>query len=236
MTRGALVVFAKQPAPGAVKTRMVPPLDPEEAAALYECMLDDILETSAAAASALGLEPVLSVHPPLAVSELAQRAPAPFRVVAQHGRDLAERMRGAVAEAGASGSWPLIVRGSDSPALGGDRFAAAHAALGDVDLVLVPDRDGGYALVGLARFAPGLFDHAMSTPRVADETLAGAHALGLATRSLEPSFDVDRVQDLRWLAAARAAHAAHCRRTLAFLDQRDLWRHLGPAAQHAATR
>ena len=58
--RGVLVVFAKRPEPGFVKTRLCPPLRPEQAAELYACMLDDVLVASARAAPALGLEPVLA--------------------------------------------------------------------------------------------------------------------------------------------------------------------------------
>jgi len=231
--RGALVVFAKQPREGAVKTRMVPPLTAEEASELYARMLADVLEVSAVAARELGLDAVLAVHPPAAVPELVQQAPTPFRVVAQQGRDLAERMRWAVGEAAAADAWPVLLRGSDSPALPAETIAQAAAALAGDDLVLVPDRDGGYSLVGLRRPAPDLFRHAMSTSQVARDTLRGAEHQGLRTRVLAPCFDLDTVEDLRWLAQARPGCARGCLRTLEYLDAEDLWRHLGPGGPHA---
>ncbi len=89
---GVLLVFAKEPRPGFVKTRMSPPLGAEVAAELYAHLLQDVLEAMASAAPTLGLEPVLVVHPPEAAAALAQRAPAPFRVIAQRGADLGSRM------------------------------------------------------------------------------------------------------------------------------------------------
>ncbi len=221
---GWLVVFAKAPRPGAVKTRMTPQFDPECAAALYAALLDDVLEASAAAAARLDLAPVLAVHPPDAVGELARRAPAGFRAIAQHGQGLARRMARVLAQAGAAGAWPVLMRGSDSPALDLETLEAARAALAQDDLVLCPDRDGGYNLVGLARPAPGLFSHAMSTPRVLDDTLANAERLGLRSRVLPPGFDLDTFEDLEHLARARRREPAPpCPRPLAFLDERGLW-------------
>ena len=84
---GALVVFAKEPRPGFVKTRMRPALSLEQAAGLYAALLDDVLAASASQAAQFGLEPVLAVHPPAACEALARRAPPAFRAVAQRGHD-----------------------------------------------------------------------------------------------------------------------------------------------------
>ncbi|HEY5657442.1 MAG TPA: TIGR04282 family arsenosugar biosynthesis glycosyltransferase [Myxococcota bacterium] len=223
--RGALVVLAKQPRAGQVKTRMTPPLTPEQAAALYGCLLRDILEASAAIAEACDLEPVLAVQPASACAELAELCPASFRVVAQRGADLGERMERAAREAEAAGRAPILLRGSDSPTLDATSVHAALDALRTHELAVCPDRDGGYNLVGLCRAAPGLFAHPMSTRSALEDTLANARRLGWRTAVLPARFDLDRVEDLRWLAAARGADAeALCPRTLAYLDTHDLWR------------
>lgn len=223
--RGVIVVFAKAPRPGAVKTRMVPPLSPEQAAELYAELLCDVLEATARFASDLGLAPVVAVDPGEARREIARAAPASFRVVAQRGSSLARRMAWAVGEAAAAGAQRILLRGSDSPVLDRSTVGDALLALDDSDLVVCPDRDGGYNLIGLRRPASGLFDHPMSTRTVLRDTLANARALGLRARELEPSFDLDRVEDLRWLARARVeAVAGLCSRTLAYLDEHDLWR------------
>jgi hypothetical protein len=235
--RGRLVVFAKQPLPGAVKTRFTPPFSSVEAAGFYEAMLADVLEVSADFARTNRVEAVLAVHPVRAVGKMARAAPAPFRGVAQHGLSLAERMAWAVAEAGAAGAWPVLLRGSDSPTLSPAALEAAHAALAEADVVLAPDRDGGYSLIGVRCPVPGLFDHAMSTTSVASDTAANAHSLGLSCLTLEPSCDLDGVEDLRWLAEVRSGPARNlCPRTLNYLDDHDLWRHLPGSAHHIGSR
>jgi len=222
--RGSLVVLAKEPAAGRVKTRLCPPLAPDEAAELYTCMLDDVLETTAEAASRLGWDAVLAVDPPEARAHLARRAPGAFRVVEQRGGALGARMAHAVAQAAAAGALPVLLRGSDSPALAADALVTAARALARADLVVSPDPDGGYGLVGLRRPAPGLFDHPMSHGRVLEQTLAAAGRLGLRAQRLAPGFDLDTAADLARLAEHRAHCGAHaCPRTLAWLDRHRAW-------------
>jgi len=212
------VIFAKRPEPGQVKTRLCPPFTPEQAAAFYGCMLEDVLETSVRAAAALGLEAVLAVHPPEAASTLP--APPGLRREPQQGADLGARMEHALASELARGRRPVLLRGSDSPTLGVETLAAALDALSSKDLVICPDRDGGYNLVGLTRPAPGLFSHPMSTGAVLADTLGKAQLCGLTHVLLPAGFDVDSAADLALLAAARERGLArHCARTLAWLDR-----------------
>jgi hypothetical protein len=227
---GWLVVFAKAPEPGRVKTRLSPPLSSAEAAELYRCLLFDALEESAAAAAKLGLEAVVAVDPPSATAELAVQAPVGFRAVAQSSGELGARMSHVARQAAAAGAPLALLRGSDSPCLDRVALGDAVAALASADLVVCPDRDGGYNLVGLGVRAlergprGGLFDHRMSTPTVLHDTLARAELLALVSRQLTAGFDVDCYQDLRWLAARRLdREALPCRRTLDFLDERRLW-------------
>jgi len=228
--KGWLVVFAKAPQPGRVKTRLSPPLSTAEAAELYRCLLLDALDESAAAAATLGLEAVVAVDPPSATAELAAQTPAGFRAIAQGSGELGARMSHVARQAAAAGAPFALLRGSDSPCLDRVVLRDAIAALAGADLVLCPDRDGGYNLVGLGARAlergpsGGLFDHPMSTPTVLRDTLARAERLQLAAAQLAPGFDVDRYEDLRWLAARRFERGEiPCPRTLVFLDQRRLW-------------
>lgn len=217
-TRGTLVVFAKWPAAGAVKTRLCPPLTPGEAAEFYGAMLDDVIAAMSRLAPPLGLEPVLAVHPPESVAQFAARAPG-WRVVAQVGADLSERMEAAAAAELARGAARVLLRGSDSPALGAETLRAALAALERADLALCPDRDGGYNLAALRRLVPGLFAHPMSTASVLEDTLAAARARGLGCELLAPGFDVDTAADFALLRAARASGAADlCPRSGAWLE------------------
>lgn len=222
--RGVIVVFAKAPRAGLVKTRMSPPLSLEQAAALYAAVLDDVLESTAETARGLGLEPVLCAYPPDSLSELCSRVPRSFRVVAQRGRDLSARMSHAAAEAAAGGARRILLRGSDCPTLDGDTLAAALDRLEERDLVLCPDQGGGYSLVGMRRFAAGLFDHAMSTRCVLDDTLSNAARLGLHADVVGKSFDIDTGDDLARLARARdQGMTTLCPRTIAWLDANELW-------------
>jgi glycosyltransferase A (GT-A) superfamily protein (DUF2064 family) len=207
---------------------MCPPLDPEHAAQLYSAMLDDVLEVSLHIGRSLGLEPVLTVHPADSLAEFAHRTPPGYRIIAQRGRDLSERMAWAIAEAAATGASPIVIRGSDCPTLGFSVARDAVLALCEVDAAIVPDVDGGYNLLGLRAPAPGLFDHPMSTESVLSDTLERASSLGLTTRVLEETFDLDTADDLLLLARSRDQIDTHaCHRTLAHLDDRDLWSRLG---------
>ncbi len=204
MSRGWLIVFAKAPRPGLVKTRFAPPLSLDQAVELYEAMLADVLVESIRAAAEHGLEPVLAFYPPDAVNEIVNRSPAAFRLQIQRGGGLAERMANAFAEAFAAGAPFALLRGSDSPALGGDHFANMIARLnaGD-DLVLTPDAGGGYAMVG-QRASHGvplsaLFDVPMSTDEVLGQTLEIAEARGLRYSVTESTFDLDRAADIHAL-------------------------------------
>ncbi len=228
MSNGALVVFAKAPRPGEVKTRMSPPLEPEVAAALYACLLDDCLEQSARLAEQFGLEPVLAVHPAPACAQLARCAPLPFRVIPQRGADLGARMATAALELAAGGIARVVLRGSDSPVLDAGIVGAALAALSDHALSICPDLDGGYNLVALSNAAVAhaakIFDHPMSHASVLEATKENAENLGLRVACLEPSFDLDTASDLTHLARARReGRALSCPRTLAFLDESGLW-------------
>jgi len=220
-----IAVFAKAPRPGLVKTRMSPPLSPEQAAALYRAMLDDVLATTAQLARRRGIDAVVCCYPEDSCREIAQWAPQQFRVVAQRGRDLATRMSRAVDEAAAGGANRILLRGSDSPAMRSEQIEEALESLEECDVVVCPDADGGYGLVGLRGPAPGLFDHPMSTDSVLRDTLANAEALGLMVRTTSGSFDLDTAADLARLARAReSGDMEHCPRTFAYLDDHDLWR------------
>lgn len=219
MSRSVLALFAKRPAPGFVKSRLCPPLTPEEAAELYTAMLEDILEQTG---KADGWERALWFTPDDAQTWFEARAPG-FALHPQQGRDLGARLWTCFRTHAADGCVRIVVRGTDSPSLPEDAIVSAFAALERADVVVGPDEDGGYNLIGLrepdARHA-ALFDLAMSTARVAETTLERARDVGLACVVLPVHHDVDTVEDLRrlelsartprtarWLAGARASIA-----------------------------
>ena len=216
--RDIITVLAKAPRPGQVKTRLCPPLDPLQAADLYAEMLADVLEATHDFATEASFEPVLSVYPASARMEMAGLVPSSFRVVAQCGFGLSERMAWAVDESLASGASKVLLRGSDNPALSRRILQSAVDALDEADLVVSPDQDGGYGLIGLRGPWAEVFNHPMSTDTVLEETLAHAQRLGLSVHRLESSFDLDRNCDLdRLLEAAVSEELDSCGRTVQWI-------------------
>jgi hypothetical protein len=223
--RGVVIVFAKAPRPGLVKTRMCPPLTPEQAADLYGCMLDDVLEATAGWARGLGLECVLAAHPSDALIELADRAPVEFKVVAQRGGGLAARMDHAIREACAGGFERVLLRGSDNPAMSHAHLREALALLDRHAAALTPDCDGGYGLVAVRAPIDGLFDHTMSSEGLLEATVDAARARGVEVALGAEAFDLDSIGDLARLDAwRRTGDETHiCARTISWIEAHSLW-------------
>jgi len=220
LSRGWLVVFAKAPRPGLVKTRMSPPFSLEECAALYQEMLIDVLAATARYCARLEFEPVVAFHPPDAVHEVIGHAPPGFRFQAQRGDGLGDRMSNAAAEAAAAGARTVLIRGSDSPALPFECFEEALDRLdrGD-DVVLTPDQGGGYALIGMKQIEHRLFEIPMSTGAVLRQTLEFASELGLSASTTTAGFDLNSVGDLQLLdALAEEEKTDLCPRTVQYLS------------------
>ncbi len=218
--RVALAVMAKVPAPGEVKTRLCPPLDSRQAAALARCFLQDRVDQLAGLAVG---DPIVAFTPPGREAEVRALLPREVRLVPQAGADLGARLdrllTGLLAEhyAGA------IAVDADSPTLPSTflRQACAHLLQGTADVVVGPCEDGGYYLIGLRVPAPALFrEMPWSTPAVLEETVARARQLALRVTLLPPWFDVDRGEDLARLRASPHANpdAFFPARTFAFLE------------------
>lgn len=216
MSRGWLIVFAKAPRPGLVKTRLCPPLSLEESAVFYEEMLLDVLETSGRIARERDLEAILAFHPPDAANELIRLAPPGFRLQNQRGADLAERMANAFAEAAAAGVPWALLRGSDSPALSPAHVDQAIEALEhEADLVLTPDEGGGYAMIGMGAPCPALFALPMSTSDMLSNTLVMAKQQGLDVAMTDATFDLDVAADFEAFARYSEAELSDlCPRTV----------------------
>lgn len=194
MSATRIVVFAKAPQPGRVKTRLIPALGAEGAAALATRMLARTLAAAAEAAPG-GVELCASPAP----GDPAWRAaavPAGLRWSAQGEGDLGARLAGAARRVIAGGERVLLI-GTDCPALDAACLRAAATALDEVEAVIVPSVDGGYALLGLRRFDPSLFEGiAWSTPTVAAATRARLAALAWSWRELPALHDIDVPADL----------------------------------------
>ncbi|MEW5956843.1 MAG: TIGR04282 family arsenosugar biosynthesis glycosyltransferase [Chloroflexota bacterium] len=211
----ALLVVAKRPAPGQTKTRLSPPLGPEQAAALYECFLRDTLDLVRQVA---GAQPVIAFLPPSEETYFTELA-SDFELIRQEGADLGARLDNALTHYLQLGYQRVIIMDSDSPTLPLDCLVAAFTALDEADVVLGPCDDGGYYLIGLTQPAPRLLREVpMSTPTVAADTLALAAEAGLRVKLLPIWYDIDNVATLNRLSAELAgASNGVARHTRAFL-------------------
>jgi hypothetical protein len=211
-----LALFAKAPVAGQVKTRLAPELGVARAAELYEAMLLDVLDQHARDPWPLALW----FTPAAAEPWFAARAPPAFRLLAQRGETLAERMHETFRCHAAEGCDEIVLRGTDSPTLPAARTAEAFAALAHAPLVLCPDRDGGYNLIGLRGCAAheSLFALELSHAGVLSATLSRARTLRIACELLPGHHDVDTWADVLRLApeldAARTPRTLACARSL----------------------
>jgi rSAM/selenodomain-associated transferase 1 len=181
--------MAKAPLPGQVKTRLCPPLAPEQAAALAEAALADTL---AAVAWTPARRHVLVLD-----GEPGPWLPAGFEVIAQRGHGLAERLASATRDVGET----LVFLGMDTPQVTRALLCDALDRLAEHDAILGPTTDGGYWTIGLREPDPSVFE---DVPMSSDATAAAQRArldqLGLATAELELLHDVDTFDDATQVA------------------------------------
>jgi len=203
----ALLIFAKWPAPGAVKTRLSPPLTADEAANLYRCMF---LDTMAATASLTGITRILCYDGVNVEKQFRELAPD-VHIARQQGEGLGERMQSAFGEAFDKGFSAIAVIGTDAPHLATTQIDAAFNRLaeGDTDLVFGPSDDGGYYLLAMKQQHPELFrEIPWSSATVLEKSLARAAAAGLRTALLPGGFDLDTVDELHRFMALPDRDAA----------------------------
>ena len=197
MPSAAVVVFAKLPEPGRVKTRLRGTLSPQQAAELHRACLAD---TVAAVARVPGCRKRLQVASGIdAARELAAalKLKHPWQVGVQRGRDLGERLEQAFASLFGAGYRRVVIVGTDTPWMGSRRIAHALELLDAADAVLGPTEDGGYYLVGAHQLYKPMFRGIpWSTSQVFDRTLGALQKVHARYRLLPRDFDLDRPEDL----------------------------------------
>jgi rSAM/selenodomain-associated transferase 1 len=194
-----VLVLAKAPVPGQVKTRLCPPATPGEAARIAAASLLDTLDATRGRCTVVAL--VGSLADAERRAEV-RAALARCRVVPQRGATFAARLVAAHADAGGNG--PVIQLGMDTPQLDAALLDEAGRALGSCDAVLGPARDGGWWALGVhdPRHARVLAGVPMSTPDTGALTLHALHAAGLRVTLLPELSDVDTMEDAERVAAA----------------------------------
>ena len=211
--RGAVVVMAKAPREGFVKTRLTGAYAPSDVVQLSECMLRDTL----ALARTLSRVHVAVMCPAKDVADVAARLPAGVDVAGQRGNGLAAALVSTF-ESFVPDFRRVIALDSDSPHLPLAVLESAFELLETNDLVVGPTEDGGYYLVGASAAQPRLFDPApLGTCNARDALLGNARAHGLSVAFTRPWYDVDLPADLRRLAAELRIDPARAPRTAALL-------------------
>lgn len=196
--RNTIVVFARLPEQGTVKTRLLGELSPRQAAELHRACLDDTLRLVDLLS---GCDKVLLLAPPAGSSPAAPGRFAPeadWQVGWQRGPDLGARMENAFQDQFCRGAQKAVIVGTDSPWMGRERIRLALNWLDSSEVVVGPAEDGGYYLIGARRLVPKIFRGIpWSTPHVLDLTLRELERIGTRYRLLPRDFDLDRPQDLR---------------------------------------
>jgi uncharacterized protein len=205
-----VVIIAKEPRPGRVKTRLTPPYPPVQAAALAEAALADTLATVGEA--------------PVARRVLALDGtpggwlPPGFEVIAQRGGGLDERIAWALDDARASLPVPVVLIGMDTPQVTAGLLAAAAAPLvaGDADATFGMAEDGGFWLLGLRETDPALLlGVPMSRPDTGSRQLLRLERAGLRVQTVPALIDVDTAAEAERIAAATpGSRFAACLRSI----------------------
>lgn len=226
----AVAIICKTPMAGRSKTRLAPPLRPEECATISACFIADLAATIATLERPA--RPYVVYTPVGSEPALFALLPPGFGLVPQGEGDLGARLLRGIADLLAAGHDGAILINSDSPTLPPAILADAVAALSRGEpLAIAPAHDGGYTLIGLRSAAPRLFeDIAWSTETVFEATLERAREIGMPATVLDSWYDIDDAASYAMLEAeldgtppgfARAGLAPRdAPRTRAFVERR----------------
>jgi uncharacterized protein len=213
-----LIIMAKAPRPGSVKTRLAKSLSVQAATELYVCLLNDTI----AMAQTLDQVEIAMMCPASDVEDLSLAVANTIRVVPQTGNGLAAALDSVFETFAAVGRPSVIAFNSDSPHLPASVLETAFGELETCDLVVGPTHDGGYYLVGARAFHPGLFTNdGMGTGTALEGLLARASSLQLSVRMIDPFYDIDVAADLSQLADELRLAPRKAPRTAAWLVE---WR------------
>ena len=205
----ALTVMAKAPRPGNVKTRLVPPLTLEQAAAINVCFLRDTAENIGAVTASGDAAGIVSYTPIGDEALFDTLLPTCFSLIPQRGNGYGERLLATAEDLFACGYGSVCLIDSDSPTVPAAAFEQAVAELakpGD-RVILGPAHDGGYYLIGIKQAHPELFTNiTWSTSAVFAETIAAAQATNLEAVVLPLWYDVDDADTLDVLTAELRHH------------------------------
>jgi rSAM/selenodomain-associated transferase 1 len=193
----AIILFARDPVAGKVKTRLSPFLDQDLILELYTRFLSDSIEKICKVRKA---DPFIGVHPSDSSGYFSRvSGERSLQVFLQEGADLGEKMLNAFKARFDEGYEQVVIIGSDSPSL---PVATIETALNsDKDLTIGPSTDGGYYLIGMRQKPVDVFSGGMDwgSEKVLQQTLERVKKCGSSLELLSPWYDVDREEDLKFL-------------------------------------
>jgi rSAM/selenodomain-associated transferase 1 len=215
-TMRTLVIMAKAPRVGAVKTRLAKTMPVQAVTELYQCLLNDTVTL----AQRIDRVEIAIMCPGTDVEDLSNALGKTVRIVSQTGKGLAAALDSVFKHFTACGKVGVVAFNSDSPHLPAPVLETAFEALEACDLVIGPTHDGGYYLVGAKVPHPGLFvNDSMGTANALEALLMSARALGLSIYLTDPFYDIDVEGDLTRLASELLLQPARAPRTAAWLKQ-----------------
>jgi len=215
LNKKQLGIFVRTPVPGAVKTRLCPPLSPQGACRLYEAFLEDLSRRIEKLSSVA----VTAFYDGDGERIEARHLPRRAQRIAQHGETLGERLRNAFDRLLTGGGSAVII-GSDSPDLPVQYIRRAFQKLRRHDVVLGPASDGGYYLVGLSTPRPSLFENiSWGSGAVYAQTLEAVAREGLRLSTLPLWYDVDGGPGLALLRTSVRARALSRRDRLVAVER-----------------
>jgi hypothetical protein len=207
----SIIVMAKLPEPGMVKTRLQPFLTPEQSAEVAECLLRDTIEK----VKSLGDELIVAYAPPHGRRFFEQFTDHNTFLFEQAGETLGPRIWSAFEFAFAGQTDSCVMIGTDSPMMSTVAVENSFGMLAqDRDIVFGRSRDGGFYLIGINSLSAGLFDAIdWSSEKAYAQTASNATALGLRLGLTADGFDIDTQGDLRRLERELTAAPDHSPRT-----------------------
>lgn len=198
-----LLIFAKYPHPGTVKTRLAATIGDTVAAQFYTQSAEYTILQAHAVGEFLDIHICYSdARDEDVMKQWMTNIGLKTSLIPQFGSTLGERMQNAIdSRFHESPTEPVLVISTDTPDISADVLRSALTALTSKDIVLGPAVDGGYYLIGMNQYYPSLFDDiAWSSPMVAIQTIQKAEELNLNIALLDPLIDIDTLPDLRqWL-------------------------------------
>jgi rSAM/selenodomain-associated transferase 1 len=215
-----ILLFAKYPDQGAVKTRLAQDLCGIEAEELYRAFVLDTLSLL----KCTGIPVTICCFPDVSQKSFAAWLGDAYRYLPQHGKDLGDRIKNCFSQAYSLGFEQVAALGTDIPDLPSAFVTEAFVSLKKDDAVIGPSTDGGYYLIGFkkSRFLPKAFNRIdWSTDRVFSQTMDRLYAAGSKTHVLPAWHDVDTLADLQELFQRGLRSEFETSRTMSLLSARN---------------